>query len=139
MPHFLFLIANNNQKMFCFYFIQYNHCPLQIPLPQFLIPFFFPLSPRGCPPTRPPYTLGPQISRELGTSSPTEARPSNPLLYLYWGGLRPALVCCLVDGSASGRSQDSGLVDTAGLSMGPSSSASSSLPLIQPQGSLTSG
>jgi hypothetical protein len=39
----------------------------------------------------------------------------------------------------SERSQESGLVETAGLPMGlPSSSASSILPLIQPQGSLAS-
>jgi hypothetical protein len=54
-------------------------------------------------------------------------------------GLKPASVWGLVGGSVSERSQSSRLIGTAGLPMGsPSSSASSSLSLIQLQGSLTS-
>jgi hypothetical protein len=50
-----------------------------------------------------------------------------------------ALECCLVGGSVSERSQWSRLVETDGLPMGPPfSSASSSLSLIQPQGSFMS-
>jgi hypothetical protein len=44
-------------------------------------------------------------------------------------------VCCLVGGSVSERSQGSRLIETAGpLTGSPSSSASSSFPLIQQQG-----
>jgi hypothetical protein len=75
-----------------------------------------------------------------GVSSLTEARPGSPLLYMCWRGggvfLISAGVCCLVGGSVSERSHGSRLVETDGLPMGsPSSSASSSLSLIQPQGS----
>ena len=48
-------------------------------------------------------------------------------------------VCCLVGGPVSESSQGFRLVETAGLPMGsPSSTTSSSLSLVQPQGSLTS-
>jgi hypothetical protein len=74
----------------------------------------------------------------LGASSLTGARPGSPLLSTYWR-LGPALICCLVGGSVSDISQGSRLVESAGLPLGsPYSSASSSLSLIQPQGSLTS-
>ena len=55
------------------------------------------------------------------------------------GGLGPASACCLVGGHLSKISQGSSLVETAGLSMGlfSSSSASSSLSLVQPQRTLT--
>jgi hypothetical protein len=50
------------------------------------------------------------------------------------GDLWPAHVCCLVGGSMSEKSQGSALIGISGLPMGsPSSSASSSLSLIQPQ------
>ena len=50
-----------------------------------------------------------------------------------------AIICCLDGGSVSERSQDSRLVETAGLPMrSPSSSASSIFSLIQPQESPTS-
>jgi hypothetical protein len=55
-------------------------------------------------------------------------RPDPAVLCVCVGGLRPAGVCCLVDGSVSERSRESRLVETAGLPMGsPSPSASSSL------------
>jgi hypothetical protein len=113
-----------------------SFCPLTV-----LHPIPSPLSPRGCPhpsqplpllllhPTSPLHSLGPQVSQRLGVSS---------LLYMCQG-LISAGVCCLVGGSVSERSQGSRLIETAGLPMGsPSSSASSSLSLIQPQGPWTS-
>lgn len=58
-------------------------CPLAVPRP---IPP--PPPPRGClhtltplHPTRPPHSLGPQVSQRLDASSLTEARPGSPLLY----------------------------------------------------------
>ena len=69
--------------------LQSSHYPLPGPPPQFLIPFLYYLSPRGCPlllhPARPPYSLGSQVSWGLGSSSLTEARPCSPLLYVCWG------------------------------------------------------
>jgi hypothetical protein len=54
-------------------------------------------------------------------------------------GLGPADISCLVMGSLSERSHRSRLVETAGLPMwSSSSSASSRLSLIQPQGSQAS-
>ena len=99
-----------------------------------------PLSPRGCPLThaRPQHSLGPQVSQGLGTTSPTQARPGTPLLYMCLAP-RPGHKCCLVGGLVSERSQEFRLVETAGLPIGlPSSSPSSSLILIQPQESTTS-
>jgi hypothetical protein len=88
-------------------------CPLNDPHP---IPP--PPSPRGCP-----HSLGPQVSQGVGHFSLTLARPGRSLLYMY----EAACICSLVDGSVSERSQESRLVETAGLPMGlPSSSASSS-------------
>jgi hypothetical protein len=53
--------------------------------------------------------------------------------------LGPSNVCCPVVGSVCVRSQRARLVETADLPMGlPSSSASSSFSLIQPQGSIIS-
>jgi hypothetical protein len=49
-----------------------------------------------------------------------------------------AAICYLLSGSVSERSQGSGIVETAGLPMELPSSSSSSLSLIQPQGSPTS-
>jgi hypothetical protein len=51
------------------------------------------------------------------------------------GGLLSAGVCCLVGGPVSERSWGSRIIETAGPPTGsPSSSASSGLSLIQPQG-----
>jgi hypothetical protein len=66
-------------------------------LPQSLSPFLLSLSPRGCPPTttRPRHSLGPQVSRGLSASSPTEARPGSPLLYMC---LRSRTSSCMLPG-----------------------------------------
>jgi hypothetical protein len=73
----------------------------------------------------------------LGDSSPTEARPSSPLLYMC---RRPQTSSCMLPSwwLSSERSQESRFVETAGLPIGwPSSSAYSSLFLIQSHGSPT--
>ena len=86
--------------------------------------------------TRPPHSLGPQVSPGLGISH-NEDKPGSPLLYMCQG-LRLAHVYCLVGGLVSERSQGSRLVEAAHLPMwSPSSSASSRLSQIQPQGSPT--
>ena len=105
-------------------------------LPQLLISFLLPLSPRGCPhptPTRCPHSLGPQVSQ--GEVQVFPQRPDKAVLCcICVGGLGPAAVCCLVGGSVSKRSQ--GLVEIAGIPMElPSTLASSSLSPIQLQGS----
>ena len=45
----------------------------------------------------------------------TEATPSNPLLYMYWG---PHISWCILPGSVSERSLRSILVETIGLPIG---------------------
>jgi hypothetical protein len=108
--------------------------PLTVPRPR-----SFPIFPlqENVPllqPRRSPNFLGPHVFQGLGASSPNEARPCSPLLYMCQD-LRTASVCCLVGGSVSERFQGYRLVETAGLPMGSSSSsASSSLSLIQPRG-----
>ena len=68
----------------------------------------------------------------------SETRPCIPLLYVCWG-LIPVAICCLVGGPVFERSQVSRLIETSGPPTGlPSSTASSSFPLIQPQGSAAS-
>jgi hypothetical protein len=82
---------------------------------------------RGCP--RQASVLPGASFLKLGASSPTEARPGSPLLYICWD-LGLAHVCCLVGGSVSERTQGFRLIETVvGLAMGlpSSSSASSSL------------
>jgi hypothetical protein len=54
----------------------------------------------------------------LSISSSPEVRPVSLLLYVCARGLGPASKCCLVGGSVSERSQESRLVETAGLPMG---------------------
>ena len=92
-----------------------------------------PPSPRGCL-----HLIRPQQASSLpGTSSLLRVT----CLFSQWGqtkGLRSAPVCCMVGGSVSERSQGSSLVKMADLPMGSPFSASSSLSLIKPQGSLTS-
>jgi hypothetical protein len=57
------------------------------PFSQFLIPLLFPLTLKRVLPTpRPLPSLDPQVSGGLGASSPTESRPSSPLLYKFRGG-----------------------------------------------------
>jgi hypothetical protein len=57
------------------------------PKPPYRVLLPFPLfTLRSCPsPTRYPLTLGHQVSIRLGTSSPTEARKDNLLLYMCFG------------------------------------------------------
>jgi hypothetical protein len=70
-------------------------------------------------------------------SSLTEVRPGISAVYVT--GLEWACICCLVGSSVSKRSWGSGLVETAGLPMGFSSSTtSSSFSFIEPQCSPTS-
>lgn len=115
-----------------FYFLQFSHCPLPVCPPT--VPH--PIPPTLCvqedvPPTpaRPPCSLGPQVSQGLGSSSPTKPRPDVRGL-----GLVLARVSCLV-GSSVSEISGSRFVETAGLPIGlPTSSASSSLFLILPQG-----
>ena len=60
--------------------------PSWFPFSQFLIPFLLSYA-RACfplPSSRHPLSLEPQISGGLGSSSPTEARPDSPLLYMCW-------------------------------------------------------
>lgn len=66
-------------------YLHSSHCPpSQCPLPEFLILFFLLLVSWECVPqtTRQPPSLGPQISQELDTSYPIEARIGSPLLYM---------------------------------------------------------
>jgi hypothetical protein len=126
--------------LFCFYSLIFFHSQVFILLLVVsLIPYLLcPLSSRGCSHlTWPPHSLGPQVSWVL--SSLTESRSSSPLWYICWG----LHICwCMLPGwwlsvwailGGFGRDR---LVKTIGLPIGlPSSSASSSFPLIQPLGS----
>lgn len=102
-------------------------------LQRFHIPYLLPQSPRRCPmhsphPTRLPHT---QVSKFLeGRCIFSECRPGNLLLYIRWFMLG---VCWLSVWEIPGAQVSS----TAGLPIvSPSSfSPSSSLSLIQPQGS----
>ena len=70
-----------------YFFFTVQLLPLsQYPLPQFLIPFLLlPVSKRMSPLlTKPPHSLGTQVCWGLVALSHTEARPSNPLLYMCW-------------------------------------------------------
>lgn len=86
------------------FFIFYN--PVIILLPfcpsTILTPFFLPIhsifSKRMCPPptpttAKPPHFGRSQVPQGLGESSFTEARPSNPLLYMSWG---PPICRCML-------------------------------------------
>jgi hypothetical protein len=53
------------------------------------------LTPPHPHPIKPPHFLGPQVFWGLGASSPTESRPSSPLLYMCWG---PHISWCLLPG-----------------------------------------
>jgi hypothetical protein len=100
-----------------------------------------PLSPRGCSPPPPlglptPWSLKSFEVRCIFSHRGQTRQSSAVYVSEVLGPLR---VCCLVGGSESERSQGTRLVETAGLPMGSlSSSASSSLPQIQPQESLPS-
>ena len=75
-----------------FSFIQPSHylllvCPSTAPHPiSSLVSKMFSI------PARPPHSLGPQASGGLGASSPTEARPGSPLLYMCWETQTPSCV-----------------------------------------------
>ena len=115
---------------------------------QFLISSFSPNFNKMSPyfhtppcPTRPPNSLGPQVSQTLSSSSLIEARPGSPLpvyvsgrfwrVVVGWGGLGPASVCCLLGGSVCERFQGCGSVETASLPMrSPTTLTSSSLPQL---------
>ena len=122
-----------NFKIFLITFIYISVViPTWSTLPKCLIPVL--LSPvsksMSPPPTKLPHSLALLLP----------LRPDQAVLCcICVGSPGSALVCCLVGGPLSERSQGSKLVETAGPSMGStSSSASFSLFLIQPQGSLTS-
>jgi hypothetical protein len=113
----LFIIINIIILLLPHYFIylysKYRSFPLNPPsILHPVIPPHLPLS--GCsiptPTSTPPPSLGHQVSTGLGTSSPTEARQSNPLLHMCWG-LEPAHGCSLIGGLISGRSQWHGSVE----------------------------
>ena len=60
--------------------------PPTVPIPPILYLLLNPQSPSGFPhPDRPSYSMGSQVSRGLGTSFPTEAKPSSPLLCVCQG------------------------------------------------------
>ena len=115
-----------------FIYIPISLIPLSVCPPTVLHPIPHPPCIReGAFPNNPPASLGLQVSLGLSTISPTKACPSRVLLYLFQG---PQTSPCmlLVGGSVSDRSLGSGLVETAGLPMGPPSlSAFSVLPLAQ--------
>lgn len=91
-----------------------------------------------CSPSFPRYppTLSHQISAELGTSFPTEARQGShrdwtacSSHYVCAQGLDPICIRSLVGGSGSESSQESILIDSVGLPVGfPSPSGPSILP-----------
>lgn len=92
----------------------------------------------GASTPRTPPSLGPQNSRGISTSSPTEDRSDRSLLHTCQG---PWISPCMVKmgGSVFGSSPWSGLVETGSLLIGSLLlSASLIFPLIQPQGSLNS-
>jgi hypothetical protein len=136
--------------IFYFYFFTVQSLfPSWSSLPQFLISFL--LHPLPYPskgmfphiPARPPHSLGPQVSGGLGTS-PTEARPGSPLLYMCRGSRNSSCMLSghtlfLLPGWWLSVWEILGSRLVAGLLMGwPSSSSSSNLSVIQPQGSPTS-
>jgi hypothetical protein len=119
----------------------------------FIINYFIYLHSSHCPPSW--HSHSPSSLPLRGSSPPPQRIPfpgasSIRHIFSHWGhtrqfsavcvrGLGPARIGCLVGGSVSGSSQGFMLVETAGLPMGsPSSLAPSVLPLIPPQGSLTS-
>jgi hypothetical protein len=86
--------------------------------------------------TRPPQSLGSQVSQGLGASFVPETRPGSPLLYMCQG---TNIVWCMLPGWWLSVWKISRSVGTSGLPMGsPSSSASSNFSPIQPQRFLSS-
>ena len=74
-------------KITFFFTVQLFPAPPSLPSHSSSSHFFSLLSPRGFPPlpSRPPHSLGCQVSLELGLFFPTEARPDSPLLYMCQG------------------------------------------------------
>lgn len=83
-------------------FLQASHYPilvhlLTVPHPIPPSPHAPAQSPRGwLHPTRPPHSLGPQVSWGLG--APCESWPGSPLLHMCWGPL--ISLCMLPDGGS---------------------------------------
>lgn len=110
-----------------------------VPPSQFPIQFTFPLTLSRCSPFLPscpsqhtsPFLGAPSFYR-IGTNSPSEVRPGNPLLYIVQGPC--SSLCMLSDcGSVSNRSQGFGLEETTCFPKGkPSPVGPLILPLIPP-------
>jgi hypothetical protein len=109
--------------------------PLPAPLPRVLFPFLLTSASESVHTQQASILPGvSSVSRFRFLLRPDQSFPCN--IYIYLAGLWPALVCCLVDGSVSQRSQDSRLVDNASLPLESSSClATSILSLIQSQAS----
>jgi hypothetical protein len=107
---FFFVIIFNNWSLI-------SYLPLTVPHP-FPSPHLQEYVPTPTPlPARPPYSLGLQVSRGLGASFLSEARPLSPMLLCAWG-LIPASVCCLVSCPVSEISCDFRLAEATGLPIG---------------------
>jgi hypothetical protein len=103
--HFLSFFSGCPSKILSAYSHASGCPPSQFYFPQFLIWFLLPFaSERALPPTRPPPFLGPQVSRGLSASSPTEAWP----LLCLCQKPQTGLCVLLVGGSISGRPLGSG-------------------------------
>jgi hypothetical protein len=128
-------------SLFFIFFLQSSHyLPPVLLSESFSSHFSSPVSKRMSPPplptaphpTRPPHSVGPQVSQGLGASSLTEARTDSivcvraleQLVYAAW-----LMAQCM---------RDLRLVETAGLPMGLPSSSTYIICLVRPQGSLTS-
>ena len=103
-----YIIISSNYLIF--YSSDFILLPVHSPPVPHPTPLFSPSSPRGClqssnpsPPvqpsnpysTRPPHSLGSQVSWVLGASPFTEARPGSPLLYMCCG---PHMSWCMLPG-----------------------------------------
>jgi hypothetical protein len=97
-----------------FIYLHYSHCPPPVP-PS--CSSHFPLPLKGCPPSRPPPSLGPQVSQGLDTHILSHwGQTSIPLLYMCLGAWTS--LCMLPGyGSVFGSYQGSRLVKTSGLLM----------------------
>jgi hypothetical protein len=113
------------------FFYSPEFIPLLVHLWQFLISCLLCCLPPPFPPSLP--TPWGHTSQGLGTSSLTEARPTSQPSAVYLSGHIWASVCCLVGGSVSERSQESGFVESAGFTELTTSLDSFTLFLIQPQ------
>ena len=122
------------KKLIILFIYTSNVASSRSPIPEFFTPSPLPFASERMPHPHPrhPPSLEHQVSTGLGTSSPTGARQSSPLLHIRLGH-GPAHVCSLVGGLISVNSEGSRLVDTVGLPMGlPSPLVPSVLPLTLP-------